>query len=125
MQLSNVLPQNIKSFRMVDSVRTVVQSASRELEGHNDYHRSEFGVEGYIKAFGRFNAIYVDGEIEMLIEDNYELSGTYLPCWCFKSEHGSVVLYADGTIEVGDVIFDVALGNEIVSLLNKLYSVNC
>ncbi len=32
MQLSNVIPQNLKSYRMVESVRAIVRSASLELE---------------------------------------------------------------------------------------------
>lgn len=126
MKLSNALPQDLTPYRMIESIRGIVRSALRELERQSDeYHHSEFGIDGYIKALGRFNGISVDGENRIQMDENYVLLDGDLPFWCFRSDQGVVILYADGVIEVGNVVFDVALGNEIVALLNKIYSVNC
>lgn len=124
MHRSYVLPQNTKPLHMVETVKTIVRPASRELEAKHDYHHGEFGPDGYIKTFGHFDGVCLDGEFKINLECGYVLDADELPFWCFKSDHGSIVLYASGAIEIGEFVDGSALGGEIASLLNKLYSVN-
>lgn len=123
MNLSPEQPKNTIAYRNIPVILRAVMTATKELTALHDYHRAEFEMEGFQKAFGRFNGV-LDIDQFKAVEDSYELEDSDQPYWCFKSENGFVLMYSDGVIEVAEVTDNAALADEIIALINKLYAAN-
>ena len=123
MELANITLEELTHISNINEIRKIVMPVARELEDKYDYHRAELSLDAYLKAFGHFNGALLDGDY-VTADEGYKLSDYEIAYWAFKSPSGYVALFACGEINVGHVNDRETLAYEIVTLLNKLYSVN-